>query len=213
MGRAIRLKKRSYSQILLTRHITSSSYRNHACNEWKHLYSVKIKQFMIRTMQFQKRFLKRVAMPMTTWKAYSENCNYIYSLIIMTKWFFSKLMISYIYIFSQQLYSHACIPSADGPIITLFVVGVFWGGGGSYVWIIRCSILSFLRTVFFNLLLAFLSLFILTIVLYVNPSSNYGCELTPLVSPNFCSPLFQVRAFPFINTYKQKYKTVHGDKT
>ena len=140
MGRAIRLKKRSYSQILLTRHITSSSYRNHACNEWKHLNSVKIKQFMIRTMQFQKRFLKRVAMPMTTWKAYSENCNYIYSLIIMTKCFFSKLMISYIYIFSQQLYSHACIPSADGPIITMFVgFLLFFLGGPRGGWGVHTS--------------------------------------------------------------------------
>ena len=127
----------------------------------------------------------------------------------------------YIYIFSQQLYSHACIPSADGPIITMFVVffvGFFWGWG---VHTAECgealvgyALLNLKFSVYcFFLAIAYLSLFILTIVLYVNPSSNYSCGLTPLVSSNFFSPLFQTRAFPFINTYKRKYKTVHFDKT
>ena len=129
------LIRKSYSQIFVTRHITSSSYRNHACNEWKHLNSIKIKQFMMRTMQFQKRFLKRVAIEQyqCIWqreRPKAKTAITLCSLIIMTKNCFSKLMISYMYIFSQQLYSHACIPAADGPIITLFVVGVFLGGWG-----------------------------------------------------------------------------------
>ena len=133
------LIRKSYSQIFVTRHITSSSYRNHACNEWKHLNSIKIKQFMMRTMQFQKRFLKRVAIEQyqCIWqreRPKAKTAITLCSLIIMTKNCFSKLMISYMYIFSQQLYSHACIPSADGPIITMFVgfLLFFFGGGGGW---------------------------------------------------------------------------------
>jgi hypothetical protein len=49
-------------------------------------------------------------------------------------------MISYIYIFSQQLYSHACIPSADGPIITMFVgFLLFFLGGPRGGWGVHTS--------------------------------------------------------------------------
>ena len=135
----------------------------------------------------------------------------------MTKNCFSKLMISYMYIFSQQLYSHACIPSADGPIITLFVVGCFgvgfFFGGGVILLNDTLLNLKFSAYCFFSPIACFLVPFHSDHCIICEPSSNYGCELTPLVSSNFFSPLFQARAFPFINTYKQKYKTVHGDKT